>query len=591
MTAAPAFAVPISPLRAAYDATHAPLFTPTEDASELPAVHALEQYRDNPLGFFVEKMGVSERSIRWAMNPGYVDPNGVAVHQWDGTPEPLLEILAGLVAWEDVCVESGTGTGKSFLGALIVLWFIACWEEARVFTFAPKEEQLRAYIWMEIGKLWPRFQILFPTAVLTDLRIRMRGPRDMAWGAQGYSVMLRAGQEVSTSAQGMHAEHMLLIYEEAPGIATAVTEAGENTCTSPHNLRLALGNPDHQLDALHLFGHDQFGQQRDGVRCVRVSALDHPNVVTGNASIVPGAVSEKSIRWRARKYNIDGKEGRLYKSRVRGLSPAEAADALITLEWVRAAQKRWADENDKKVLTADGKAKKALGVDVANSEDGDEAAISRWTGAYCREVVSFACPDANRLGYDVVQEMKRDQIADEHVGVDSVGVGVGAVNEAKRLERYVVALGSKANAPDGELITLAGQEVGASEEFNHPRSRWYWRLREDLRQGNVALPPDPELAQDLITPTWTTRGGKIVVESKEDLKDRLPGGRSPNKGDAVVYGNWVRDRSPIVTPLAKRKPALTIAERIKKELEDLDKMEQQSRPSAREKYGSPLRQG
>jgi hypothetical protein len=380
---------------------------------------------------------------------------------------------------------------------------------------------------------------------------------------------------------------MLLVYEELPGIHTSVTEAGENTATAPHNLRLGLGNPDHQLDALHLMGHDQFGKPRKRVNPIRISALDHPNVVTGNASIVPGAVSLVSVENRAEKY---GEDARLFKSRIRGISPSEASDALIKLDWIRKAQERWLDENDKRVLTNNGRAKKSLGVDVANSEDGDEAAISRWTGAYCREIVSFPCADANILGYDVVQEMNRDGILDEHVGVDVVGVGAGTVNEAKRLGRFVQALGSKLVKIDGEVVNLAGEDVTAGEQFNHPRSRWYWRLREDLRFGSIALPPDPELAQDLITPTWKTQNGVIIVESKETLKERLPGGRSPNKGDAVVYGNWVRDRTPLVSMVKKRLP--TVLERIQKEMEELDRQEREMsyHATAKEKWGTPLRQ-
>ena len=66
----------------------------------------------------------------------------------------------------------------------------------------------------------------------------------------------------------------------------------------------------------------------------------------------------------------------------------------------------------------------------------------------------------------------------------------------------------------------------------------WWTLRQDLQRGLIGLPMDSELQSDLITPKWTTRNGKIVVEAKEDIRKRL--GRSPNKGDAVVYWNWIR---------------------------------------------------
>ena len=68
-------------------------------------------------------------------------------------------------------------------------------------------------------------------------------------------------------------------------------------------------------------------------------------------------------------------------------------------------------------------------------------------------------------------------------------------------------------------------------------------MAEDLRLGRVALDNDPELFTDLCTPTVSTDSGKISVESKGEIKNRLR--RSPNKGDACCYGNWVRDRRPL----------------------------------------------
>jgi hypothetical protein len=204
------------------------------------APHA--DYQRDPIGWAVAKLGIPRHTLVWSANEGY------RRHDWDGTADPLVVMAEALADWEDVGVESGTGTGKSFFAAVLVLWFLACFKSARVFTFAVKEDQLRLYIWKEIGKLWPQVQGHFPSAMLSDLRIP-RDRRVRRLGAWGYSVAVKAGETSATAAQGMHAEHMLLIYEEAPGINPAVLEAGANTCTAPHNMRLAMGNPDAQDDA------------------------------------------------------------------------------------------------------------------------------------------------------------------------------------------------------------------------------------------------------------------------------------------------------------------------------------------------------
>lgn len=145
----------------------------------------------------------------------------------------------------------------------------------------PIEDQLRLHIWKEIGALWPRFEEHFPGAQLLDLKIRMRDPETDAkgnakekWAATGFKCGVDAGSVSAVRAQGFHARHMLIVTEETPGIHPAIMAAFENTCTADHNIRLAFGNPDHQQDALHLFC------ESPGAVPVRISALDHPNLVT-----------------------------------------------------------------------------------------------------------------------------------------------------------------------------------------------------------------------------------------------------------------------------------------------------------------------
>lgn len=517
------------------------------------SVQPLTQYQRDPLGYIVTELGIPRERLVWSAAGGY---DG---HEWDGTPDPLKAMLEALANGENVGVEAATGTQKSYTAACLILWFVACWANAQVYTFAPGEKQLRLYIWKHIGELFPMFRKRFPSAVLTDLTLRVRGGTDESWAAHGFAVAMKAGESVSVNAQGMHAEHMLLVYEETPGIHPAVMEAGENTCTAKHNLRLAIGNPDHQFDTLHQFC------VAPKTRWIRISALDHPNVVSGRDDVVPGAISQDRIDDRLMKYKA---AGRLFRSRVRGISPAEAADALIKMEWVKAAQAKWSDE-------AYRQGKKALGVDVANSLNGDEGAIAYGQGWWLEKVDSFPCPDANDLGFRVHLLMGREKIEPEYVGVDSVGVGAGCVNELRHRDKWIRALNG------GET---ALERYGEDEEFNNQRSQIMWTLARDLEFERIALPDDDELAQDLITPQWKTQNGKIVVEQKEDIKKRLPGRRSPNKGDAAGYWNFVRDRTPLTMPL--RKVGLTMTQLEWKQVHELNAPKLDSA-----RFGRVLRQG
>ena len=513
-------------------------------------VKAHTAYAHRPLEWITTYLKVPAETLHWSLHPSY------ETHRWDGDKDPLLRILTALAEHRDVGVESATGTGKTFLAACVTLWFLACHHNAIVAQWAPTERQLLLNMWKEIGALFTEFSKHFPTAELYTGKLRML-PTDAEgkekWAATAFVSGVGADEEAATKAQGLHGEHMLIITEETPGIPRAIMVAIDQTRSADHNLHLALGNPDHRHDELHTFC------KREDVEHIRISALDHPNIVSGEP-IVPGAIGKNRL---AKRITNLGVGSRLYLSRIRGISPPEAKDALIQYVWCETAAERF------RLGTSAGREKmeewevtitdeEARGVDVANSEGGDEAAIARGPGRRLTEVVSFPCPDANQLGAIVAQEIERDKIDPRYVGVDPVGVGAGCVNELKRLGHKVRHLSGARKAIPGvdtdELwsetdIDFEGRErptgarVVEAERFADLRSQMHWRMREDLRKETVDLVYDVELFNDLTTPTFKTANGVIKVESKEEIKKRL--GRSPNKGDAVIYWNWVRRRTPV----------------------------------------------
>lgn len=265
-------------------------------------------YRTDPIGWMVTVLGIPRWAIHWSLNAEYKR------HQWDGTKDPLAAICTAIALGEDVGVESGTGTGKTFLAAAIALWFLACFQDALVVTTAPKEGQLETQLWKEIGRHWPKFHARYPQASKVKLRVRLKdgSGEQESWAILGYAVGVGKIEESAAKAQGFHAGHMLIITEETPGIHAAVMTAFRNTCTGDHNVRLALGNPDHPQDSLHTFCAER------GVTAIRISALDHPNVVCGR-EVIPGAAGRKSIADKLAQYQST--DHPMYQSRVRGLCP------------------------------------------------------------------------------------------------------------------------------------------------------------------------------------------------------------------------------------------------------------------------------
>lgn len=489
-------------------------------------------YRTDPVGWAEAVLGVPQWSLRWSLADGY------GAHETDGTPDPLATALDAIAKGEWTATSSGTGTGKTFGCAVLILWWLACWRDAVAVTVATKEDQQAKGVWREIGRHWPRFQEAFPDAELTTLRIRMEPWRGDAWGAWGVTAAPKAGEESSTAVQGLHAEHLLILVDEMPGVPAPVVTALVNTATGDHNIIAGWGNPDHQADPLATFARLQ------RVREIRISALDHPNVVTGR-ELIPGAASRRSVAMRREEY---GEQGALYQSRVRGIAPEQSEHALIRLSWCQAAQQRGADPVEGKALRV---GPKAMGVDVAQSENGDQAAVAAGVGAMLLTIRAFACPNATTLGRQVWAQMKDEGVRPEHVGVDPIGVGAATVNaldeacelaglpRTQRCSGGAKPLPALSRAADGATMDW----LTDANRFRNLRAQMWWQLREDLRNGLIGLPADLELFRELTIVQFKDEGAVVTIESKDEIRKRL--GRSPDKADAVVYWNWVRPRTRV----------------------------------------------
>jgi hypothetical protein len=485
------------------------------------------EYQHDPVGWCRDKLGIPEYSLRWSLLTEYRN------HKWDGTPDPLANALEALAAGNHVVMESGTGTGKTFTLALGQFWFQACFENSLVRSHAPAKHQLEDHMWKEIADIFPRFQRHFPNAERSYLRIRMRRESDK-WGAKGVVAGVKATENETgsaTKAQGAHAEHMLSIIEETPGMPPPIITAIRQTSVSSHNLIWAVGNPDHQFDELHkLVGQPRFVH-------IRVSAEDHPNVVCRNESLIPGAVTETRVN-EARE--VEGEHSERYKSRVRGISPKQSAEALIRYEWLEAA----AAEYEKRNILEVERLRGAKGVDVAQSVNGDKAAIATMRGPYLTNLRAFQCPNATKLGEDVHAECVAEGISLECVAVDGVGVGAATLNYLSDKDPRVFnyAGGPVKGSQRGDEKS---EWLPDSNQFVSRRDQGWWAFREDVRQGRWFGPRHETLWRQLCLPKYKPERGGIRVESKDDIKKRT-GGASPDEADAVVMANFVRAREVVI---------------------------------------------
>jgi hypothetical protein len=194
---------------------------------------------------------------------------------------------------------------------------------------------------------------------------------------------------------------------------------------------------------------------------------------------------------------------------------------VIPTSWVVAAQERW------KYRARPTPLQSSLGVDPARG-GADEMIVAPRYDNWVGELIAVPGHQVPS-GQDALTLVLSAWRNGSAINVDSIGVGA-SVFDALR------GNGISAHSLVGSQASHARDKSG-SLGFLNKRAEWWWNLREDLDPDSgldVCLPPCPKLKADLCAPRWTAhhRGG-IKVEGKGDLMKRL--GRSPDRGDAVVY--------------------------------------------------------
>ena len=199
---------------------------------------------------------------------------------------------------------------------------------------------------------------------------------------------------------------------------------------------------------------------------------------------------------------------------------------LIPTYWVRAAQARWAEK------PPEGQALTALGVDVAYG-GADSTVIVRRFGNWFdkpRKFQGVATDSGQKAAFKVLEAHS----GTAHVNVDVIGYGASCFEYVKE------KLGSLARP-----INVSKAPIPVVWDRSHKyklvnvRAAMYWRLREALDPDygeDLMLPPGDEVLGDLTAPRFEPRGNGIVIESKEDIKERLR--RSPDVGDAIALALW-----------------------------------------------------
>ena len=282
---------------------------------------SLRLYQLDFVAWYVDRWGGKEEDLVWSNYPEYDN------HDWDGTKDPLYQIVLNYTSGIWTATQAATGVGKTWIEALIAFHHLDVFRDARIITVGESAKGLERTLWdNEIRPKFPRLKQLLPSAyaykimkILGDQRDLNVAEEAVNWSLTGIGVRKRAGEASSGALQGIHGSRFLILLDELAKIDPSVVTAVVNTASDPeYNILMGFGNPDNQLDALYQFG------DYPNVERIRMSALDHPNLVC-NRRVIPGAATWESVNLRKAK---NGHTGPLYLSRVREIGRASCRERV-----------------------------------------------------------------------------------------------------------------------------------------------------------------------------------------------------------------------------------------------------------------------
>lgn len=169
------------------------------------------------------------------------------------------------------------------------------------------------------------------------------------------------------------------------------------------------------------------------------------------------------------------------------------------------------------------------GADIARYGS-DSTTFAKFNGNYLEKIKTINQKDTAQVADALAAFLATEAILPDHCGIDTVGLGAGTFDAMKKKGKTCREVISGAK-PTRQMDSFT---------FKNLRSQMWWQFREDVKNQKICIDSeDEELRSDLTAPRYKIVGEKMIqVEAKSDIKQRL--GRSPDKGDAVVYGNAMR---------------------------------------------------
>jgi len=391
-----------------------------------------------------------------------------------------------------IAIRSGHGVGKTTTLAWAIVWWICTRFPQKTVCTAPTQDQLFDALAAET-KTWlaklpaavrERFEILAESIFLKPTAENPQANEESF-------VSFRTSRPDKPEAMaGVHSKNVLLIVDEASGVADEVYEAGSGSMSGDEAVTLLAGNPTRGVG----YFFNCFNKNRAYWFKVHISCVGHPRIAKDFID---------QIR------NTYGEHSNAFRVRVLGEFPLADDDTIIPAHLIEAAL-------DRAVTPAN--VREIWGLDVARFGS-DSSALARRKGNVLLSVEEKRGYDTMKLCGWVVNEYNalKPQDQPSEILVDVIGIGAGVVDRLRELGLPVRGINVS------ETPTIFDDRY-----LNHRAELWF-KGREWFEQKDCSLRGDAETAEELKMQTYAySSNGKIKATPKSELE------KSPNRADAFL---------------------------------------------------------
>jgi hypothetical protein len=411
------------------------------------------------------------------------------------------EIYDSVTANRYTAVPSAHDTGKSFALSRLAAWWIDTKPDPFVVTTAPTWKQVNSILWREMRKAHRKGSL--PGRINLDAEWYVGSDELVGFGR-------KPADYDQAAFQGIHALNVLVLIDEGCGVPKSLYEAADSLATNRRARVVAIGNPD---DPASYF--EEICRPASGWNVVQISAFDTPAFTEEEVPdylydllVSPEWVEERKKRW--------GVHSPVYISKVLGQFPDITDDTLLTPRMIREAQ-----QNEIHPAPFD---EPSYGVDPARYGD-SRTCVARAFGGYVR-IIETTHQQSTMQTANLVAKLLNEEDdfgPNSKVHIDTIGVGGGVYDRCIELGLSVHSY-------------MGSERPYDTDRFFNKRAEDYWHVREMAERGELDLPEqgeDDELIAQLGSIKWKIMpGGKIAIESKEDMRKRdMP---SPDRADALV---------------------------------------------------------